>query len=107
MINFEDFKKIDLRIAKIIEAEKVPDSEKLIRLKIDLGPEEGERQIVAGIQAYYQTEELISREIVVVVNLEPRTIFGLESQGMLLAAKDNGAVLLEPDKEVKPGSPVS
>ncbi len=107
MISFEDFKKIDLRIAKILEAEKVPGSDKLIKLQLSLSDKEEEtRQIVAGIQASYQPESLIGQEIVIVANLEPRTIFGLESQGMLLAAKDNGAVLLRPDKEVIPGSPV-
>lgn len=105
MITFDDFKKLDLRIAKITKAEKVPDSDKLIKLEVLLGEEE--RQIIAGIQQFYEDEDLVGKEIVIVANLEPKTIFGLESQGMLLAAKDKGAVLLTPEKAVHPGSPVS
>ena len=105
MINFEDFQKVDLRVGKIIEAEKVKDSEKLLKLQVDLGVEK--RQLVAGIGQFYQPEDLIEREIVVVVNLEPRVMFGLESQGMLLAADDEGKpVLLKPDKEVPPGTQI-
>lgn len=105
MINFEEFQKIDLRVAKIIEAEKVEGSEKLLKLQIDLGNEK--RQIVAGIAQFCQLEDLIGKEIVVVVNLEPRVVFGLESQGMLLAADDKGQpVILKPDKEVAPGTQI-
>lgn len=105
MINFEDFQKLDLRVAKIIEAEKVEGSDKLLKLQIDLGQEK--RQIVAGIGQFYQPEDLVGQEIVVVVNLEPRKIFGLESQGMPLAADDKeGPVLLGPDKEVPAGTKV-
>jgi len=105
MINFEEFQKIELRVAKIIKAEKVEGSEKLLKFEIDLGAEK--RQLIAGIAQFYQPEDLIGREIVVVVNLEPRTIFGLESRGMLLAADDDGGpVLLKPDKEVPPGTKI-
>ena len=105
MINFEEFQKIDLRVAKVIEAEKVEGSEKLLKLQIDLGEEK--RQIIAGIQQFYQSEDLIGREIVIVENLEPRVIFGLESQGMLLAANDKDQpVILKPDKEVPPGTKI-
>ena len=105
MLNFKDFQRIDLRVGKIIEAEKVESSEKLFKLQLDLGTEK--RQIVAGIAKFYQPEELVGREIVIVVNLEPRTLMGLESQGMLLAADDEGRpVLLEPDKEVPPGTKI-
>lgn len=103
MINFEDFQKVDLRVGKIIEAEKVDGSDKLLKLLVDLGLEIGQRQIIAGIQQFYAPEDLVGREIVVAVNLEPRVLCGLESQGMLLAANDNGPVLLMPDKEVAPG----
>ncbi len=106
MISFEEFQKIDLRIAKIIKAESVEKSEKLLRLEIDLGDEK--RQIIAGIAKAYNPEEVMGKEIVVVSNLKPRTIFGLKSQGMLLAANFNGKpVLLVPDKEVPPGSKIS
>ena len=103
MVTFDDFKKIELKIAKVIEAEEVPGAEKLLKLQIDLGSEK--RQIVAGIKKSYQTKDLIGREIVVVVNLEPRMVMGIESNGMLLAASDDtGPVLLGPDKDVVPGS---
>lgn len=105
MIDFEEFQKIDLRIAKIIEAEKVEGSEKLLKLRVDLGDKK--RQIVAGIQKFYQAEDLIGKEIVVAANLEPRMIMGIESQGMLLAADDDGQpVILNPDKEVPPGTKI-
>jgi methionine--tRNA ligase beta chain len=105
MISFEDFQKIDLRVAKVIEAENVKDSEKLLKLKIDLGGEI--RQIVAGIAKFYKPADLIGKEIIVVVNLEPKVLFGLESQGMLLAAEDNERVsLLIPDQEVPPGTKI-
>lgn len=105
MISFEDFQKLDLRVAKITETEKVEGADKLLKLQIDMGGKQ--KQIVAGIAEYYNAEELVGREIVVVVNLEPRTLKGVESQGMLLAADENGKpVLLMPDKEVPPGTKI-
>ena len=105
MIKFEDFQKLDLRVGKIVEAERVEGSEKLIKLKVDIGGEE--RQLVAGIGKVYSPEDLIEKEIIVVANLEPKVLFGIESQGMLLAAEDGENIsLLMPDKEVKPGSRV-
>jgi len=105
MIKFEDFQKLDLRVGKIVEAERVEGSEKLIKLKVDIGGEE--RQLVAGIGKVYSPEDLIEKEIIVVANLEPKVLFGIESQGMLLAAEDGENIaLLIPDKEVKPGSRV-
>lgn len=105
MINFEDFKKLELAVAKILEAERVEGSDKLIKLKVGLG--EKEKQIVAGIGREYKPEELLGKEIVVVVNLEPRKLMGMESQGMLLAADVSGRpVLLIPEKDVPPGSVV-
>jgi methionine--tRNA ligase beta chain len=105
MISFEDFQKIDLRVAKIIKAEKIEGSEKLLNLEIDLGSEK--RQIVAGISQFYEPEDLIGKEIVVVANLEPKKLMGIESQGMLLAAeKDGKPVILIPEKEVPPGTKI-
>ena len=101
MATFEDFKKIELKIAKIISAEEIPNADKLLKLQVDLGSEK--RQIVAGIKKYYAADALIGKEIVIVANLEPRTVMGIESQGMLLAANDNGPVLLRPDRDVPPG----
>lgn len=107
MLSFSDFRNIDLRIGKVVSAERVEGSEKLLKLKVDLGLEIGERQIVAGVGKFYETEALVGKEIVVVANLEPRSLMGLESQGMLLAADDEaGPILLIPDKEAKPGSKV-
>ncbi len=111
MINFDDFQKLDLRVAKIIEAEKVEGSEKLVKLKLDLGEHDktdlpAGRQVIAGIGKVYEPSGLVGKEIIIVANLEPRNLMGLESQGMLLAADDNGPVLLTPDREVAPGSGV-
>ena len=105
MIAFDQFKEINLRIAKILAAERVEGSDKLLRLQVSLGEED--RQIVAGIGKRYNPEELVGREIVIVTNLEPRKLMGLESQGMLLAADTpDGPVLLQPDTEVLPGLPI-
>lgn len=106
LITFEDFQKIDLRVAKILEAEKVEGADRLVRLQISLGPEE--RQIVAGVAKFYDPEDLVGRQIVVVANLSPAKIRGVESQGMLLAASgDDGLALLKPDSDIPPGSKVS
>lgn len=105
MISFDDFQKLDLRVARIIKAEKVENSEKLLKLEVDLGEEK--RQIVAGIGKFYNPEDLIGKEIVVVANLEPKNLMGLESQGMLLAATVDGEpVILVPEKEVQPGAKI-
>lgn len=108
MITLNDFSKLDLRIGKIIAAERLEGTEKLLRLEVDIGGEDGEwRQIVAGIGLRYGPEELIGREIVVVANLEPKIIRGIESQGMLLAADSpEGPVILIPEKEVPAGTRV-
>ena len=105
LITYEDFKKIDLRVAKIIEAERIENSEKLIKLQIDLGEEK--RQIVAGIGKFYNPEDLINKQIVVVCNLQPKALMGLESNGMLLAASNEDQIsLLIPDQEIPPGSTI-
>ena len=105
MISFEDFKKLELRVGKVIEAVRIEGSDKLLKLKVDLG--DHERQIIAGIGTQYGPEDMANREIIVIVNLEPRTIMGLESQGMLLAADTElGPILLMTDKEVPPGTKV-
>ena len=106
MITVDDFKKIELKVAKILEAERVEGSDKLIKMQLSLGEEE--RQVIGGIGKAYEPEQLIGREIIIVANLEPRSLMGLESQGMLLAASDeNGIALLAPDKEVLPGSKIN
>lgn len=114
-MTFDEFKNIDLRVGRVLAAERVPDSEKLIKLEVDLGGDSadgsglGKRQIVAGIGKKYEPESLLQREIVIVVNLDPRKLMGLESQGMLLAAHDeNGEpIILTVDKEAPPGSKIS
>ncbi|MDD3434367.1 MAG: methionine--tRNA ligase subunit beta [Candidatus Pacebacteria bacterium] len=103
MISFEDFSKLELKIAKVLEANRVEGSIKLLQLQISLGTEV--RQIIAGIGLYYSPEDLIGKEIVVVANLEPKKLMGLESQGMLLAASEDGKIaLLVPDKDMTPGA---
>jgi len=103
MISLEDFKKLDLRVAQILEAERVENSEKLIKLQIDLGGEK--RQIIAGIGKFYSPEDLINKKIIIVANLEPKSLMGLESHGMLLAASNENQIsLLMPDQEIAPGS---
>ena len=112
-INIEDFKKVELRVAKVISAERVEGSDKLLKLMLDLGPEEmadlpAGRQVVSGIAKSYNPEDLIGKEIIIVANLEPRSLMGLESQGMVLAAGgESGPVLLVPEKEVAPGTKIS
>ena len=105
MINFEEFKKVELKVARVVEAERVEGSDKLLKLQVSLGEER--RQILAGIGKKYSPESVIGKEIIIVANLEPRTLMGLESQGMLLAAGDeSGPVLLVPDSEVSPGAEI-
>ncbi len=105
-VGIEDFLKLDIRVAKVLNAERVEGSEKLLKLTVSLGDEE--RTIVAGIAKYYTPEELVGKKIVIIANLKPRKIFGITSQGMLLAASDgeNLAVLV-PDRDVKEGAKIS
>ena len=84
VITIDDFAKVELRVAQILVAERIPKADKLLRLEVDLGYEK--RQILAGIAQYYEPEKLIGRKIVIVANLAPRKMRGLESNGMLLAA---------------------
>lgn len=105
-INFEEFKKVDLRVVKILEATRVEGSDKLIKLLVDLGEEK--RQIIAGIGKVYDPDSLTGKEVLIVANLEPRMLMGLESQGMILAAHDeSGPVLITPEREVLPGNKIS
>ena len=100
MISIDEFRKVELKVATIKGAEPHPNADKLMVLQIDLGSEQ--RQICAGIRNHYAPEELIGRQIVVVANLETAKLRGLESQGMLLAASDEGRViLLTPEKAVR------
>ncbi|MEO0021329.1 MAG: methionine--tRNA ligase [candidate division WOR-3 bacterium] len=106
MITIDEFKKIDLRVALVKSAERIPGTSKLLKLVIDLGKEE--RQIVAGIGETYSPEAVVGKQIVVVANLQPATIRGVESFGMLLAAVDGKQVaLIRPEQDVTPGTAVT
>jgi methionyl-tRNA synthetase len=117
MIAFEDFAKVDLRVARVVHAEAHPNADRLLKIQLDDGSGTP-RQICAGIKGYYTPEQLIGKHIVIVANLEPRTIRGEESRGMLLAASDapkdpnapqseRNVVVLMPMSEIAPGSVVS
>ncbi len=103
-ITYEDFEKIDLRVARVLEAELVPKSNKLLKLKLDIGEE---RQIVAGVAKDYKPEELIGKTIVIVANLKPTKLMGVESRGMLLATDtEEGLTVLSFDRPPKTGAKV-
>lgn len=107
MINFEQFSQIELKVGTILEAEEVEGSEKLIKLKVDLG-EEKPRQILAGVKQWYKPKDFIGKQVIVVANLEPRTMMGLESQGMILAADtEDGPIFLTIPKQVPPGTKIA
>ncbi len=103
-LSIDDFRKLELRIATVTAAEPHPNADRLLVLKIDLGDEQ--RQLVAGIRAHYAPEDLVGRQIVVVANLQPAVLRGVESQGMLLAAADaeGRLALLVPDRPVSTGA---
>ena len=105
-ISIDDFMKIDLRVAKVLTAEKVPNSRKLVKMTIDAGTEQ--RTLVAGIAEAYEAEQLVGRTIVVVFNLKPAKLMGIESNGMVLAASPDGGkpTLVGFDQDVPPGTRV-
>jgi len=113
-INYEDFQKLDIRIGTVLEAEPVPETTKLLKLKVDLGFSSDARSerlepivLVAGIAETYKPEDIIGRQIPILINLEPRTIKGIESNGMILAADVDGkAILLHPDQKIINGSKI-
>ena len=120
MISYDDFKKVEMKVGKIVTAEPVEKSEKLLRLTVDFNEKEtrtnevGEttevtktRQVISGIAKNYSPADIIGRQFVFVVNLEPRQIMGLESQAMILAANSiDGPVALQPEKETAPGTTI-
>ena len=105
-ITFDEFQKMELRIGKIVEANQVPNSKKLIRIIVDFGTEK--RQAVAGLLQYYEPEELVGRKCVFILNLQKRMLAGLESQCMILAAEDDqgNVVVLQPEKDIAEGSKI-
>ena len=109
-IPFKDWEKIDIRIGKILEVKQHPNADKLYLLKIDLGKELGKRELVAGLKQYYKPEQLKNKLCCVFTNLEPATIRGIKSEGMILAAvtSDKGKVfILEPEQDIELGSRIS
>jgi methionyl-tRNA synthetase len=107
-IQFADFAKIQLKVARVLEAYDHPSADKLIVLKLDLGTEQ--RQICAGLRGHYEPASLVGRNIVIVANLAPRMMRGMESNGMLLAASNadhSRVILLTPDADIEPGATVS
>lgn len=109
MVDIGSFLALDLRVGRIVDVEDHPGARKpMYKLVIDLGPEIGRRQIVAGIKGSYSREDLLGKSVVCIANLDPKIIAGIESQGMLLAAgeSDTGISMLVPDKEMPAGSRV-
>jgi methionine--tRNA ligase beta chain len=105
-ITFAEFQKLDLRIGKIIEANQVPESKKLIKIIVDFGAEK--RQAVAGLLKYYKPEDLVGKKCVFLLNLQRRLLAGIESQCMVLAAEDEAGavVVLQPEKDIVEGSKI-
>ncbi len=101
MVSYEEFSKLDLRVARVLEAHAVENSGKLLRLLVDIGTEK--RQIVAGIAKKYAPEALVGKNIIIITNIDYRKLAGMESQGMLLAAGEKEMVLLTIDGDAAPG----
>jgi len=109
-ISFDDFLKLDLRVGRVLEVSDHPNADKLVVLKVDVGGEP--RQLIAGLRPYMDCQALVGRDIVVVTNIEPRKMRGMESQGMLLAASylegaERRVVVLTTDKPVPSGAEIS
>lgn len=104
-ISIEEFHKLDIRVGRVVECEKVEKSRNLLKIIVDLGEEK--KQIISSISNYYTPEEMMGKQLIILNNLEPAKFMGLESQGMLLAVEDdNGVSLLKPDREMVPGTRV-
>lgn len=106
MISFEEFKQLDLQVGTIEEVQEHPNADKLVKLSADIG-EQDPIQLVAGVKGYYEEEELIDKQIVILTNMEPATIRGERSEGMLLAATTSDDVaLISPDQDVPSGTDI-
>ena len=106
LLSIADFKKLDLRVARVLEARAHPNADKLILLKVDVGDQQ--KQIIAGLRQWYAPESLVGRLIIVVNNLQPAMLRGEESNGMLLAATSGDQVIfLTPERDCLPGSKIS
>ena len=105
-VTFKEFKRLDIKVGTVVEVERVPGSDKLYKMQVDMGAEK--RQIVTGLVDYYTAEEMMGKVIAVVLNLKPAKIFGQWSYGMLLAAeKDDRLALLTVDREIPNGAKVA
>ena len=106
-IQFDDFAKLDLRVGIILHAEKVAKADKLLKLEVDLGFEK--RVVVSGIALHFKPEDIIGKQVVVVANLAPRKMKGIQSNGMILMSetKDGKLIFVNPDENTPPGAPVS
>lgn len=106
MISIDDFKKVEVKVGTVVSAERVPETDKLLRLMVEFGEEAGPRQIVSGIAGYVESPEwLVGRQLAFVTNLEPRTIKGIESNGMLFAVGEGDSfAFMVPDRLVPPGT---
>ncbi len=105
-VTFEEFKKVEIKIGKIISVEKVENADKLLKLVVDFGSPVGQRQIVSGIAEYYEPSDLEGKKLPFIVNLEPRKFRGVESQGMLMAVSGEKPVLLLPAEDVLEGTEI-
>ena len=105
-ITYDDFVKLDLRVAVVVEASIVEGADKLLKLVLDAGPELGTRVVVSAIRQWYTPESLVGKRIVYLANLEPRMLRGVESQGMIIAAGGDTAVLLQPESDASAGTEV-
>jgi methionyl-tRNA synthetase len=108
-IDFSEWEKIDLRVGKIVKAEDIEGADKLYKLSVDLGKEIGKRTICAGIKQHYTKDELKNKKVIIFVNLAPRKLKGIESQGMVLAAVNDEkgkVILLTPEKDIEAGAKV-
>jgi methionine--tRNA ligase beta chain len=107
-MTIDEFKNADLRVGKIVSAERVEGSDKLLKLQVDIG-EAAPRQILSGIGKAYTPEDMLGKQVLIIANLDPRMMMGLESQGMLLAAhgEDGVPVLVHPDRDVPSGAKIS
>ena len=108
-IDFSEWEKVDLRVGKIMKVEEIEGADKLYKLTVDLGKELGKRIVCAGIKKYYSKDELKNKKIIVVANLQPRMLRGIESQGMILASvnkEETQVVLISPEKEMEIGAKV-
>ncbi len=105
-ISFEEFKKLDLRIGKIVEASQIPGSRNLIKMQVDFGTEK--KQAVAGLLQWYKPEDLMGKKCMFILNLQHRTMMGIESQCMIFAAEDGkgNVVVLAPEKDIAEGSKI-